>query len=61
MTLFDDQPTPQTDEAPDADAPLAERLRPRRLGELLGQGRVVGDDGFLARAIAEDRVPSLVF
>jgi len=46
---------------PAADAPLAERMRPRSLDELVGQEKVAGPAGFLRRAIAEDRVPSLVF
>jgi putative ATPase len=41
--------------------PLAERIRPRTLDEVVGQAAVVGPSGFLRRAIAEDRVPSLVF
>jgi putative ATPase len=63
MTLFDDQPAPPSASAPevDAGAPLAERMRPRTLAEVVGQAEVVGDDGFLARAIERDRVPSLVF
>ncbi|HVR29200.1 MAG TPA: replication-associated recombination protein A [Thermoanaerobaculia bacterium] len=44
-----------------AAAPLAERMRPRTLDEVVGQRSVVGPDAFLRRAIAEDRVPSLVF
>ena len=46
---------------PRADAPLAERMRPRSLDEIVGQARVAGPAGFLRRAIAADRVPSLVF
>jgi len=46
---------------PGADAPLADRMRPRSLDEVEGPEEVVGDNGFLSRAIAEDRVPSLVF
>jgi putative ATPase len=48
---------------PDAppDAPLADRMRPRSLDEVEGPPEVVGANGFLSRAIAEDRVPSLVF
>ena len=42
-------------------SPLAERMRPRTLDEVVGQREVVGADGFLARAIAADRVPSLIF
>ena len=44
-----------------ADAPLAERMRPRSLDEVVGQAKVAGPTGFLRRAIAADRVPSLVF
>ncbi|MEM6453673.1 MAG: replication-associated recombination protein A [Acidobacteriota bacterium] len=40
--------------------PLAERMRPRALDELVGQDAVVGPAGFLRRAIADDRVPSLI-
>ena len=63
MSLFDDQlsATPADDPAADAGTPLAERMRPRTLGEVVGQPEVAGADGFLARAIAADRVPSLLF
>ncbi len=40
--------------------PLASRMRPRDRDELVGQQSLLGPDGFLGRAIAEDRVPSLV-
>ncbi|HEX4964032.1 MAG TPA: AAA family ATPase, partial [Thermoanaerobaculia bacterium] len=64
-SLFDDQePTPsipRTQTSPSAPAPLAERLRPRKLDEVVGQEKVVGPGGFLRRAIAADRVPSLIF
>jgi len=43
-----------------ADSPLADRMRPRSLDEVEGPTEVVGGNGFLRRAIAEDRVPSLV-
>jgi putative ATPase len=42
------------------DAPLAERMRPASLSDVEGPASVVGPDGFLRRAIAEDRVPSLI-
>jgi putative ATPase len=65
MTLFDDQVPPAgaaaEDAAADAGTPLAERMRPRTLAEVVGQAAVVGPDGFLARAIERDRVPSLIF
>jgi putative ATPase len=44
-----------------ANAPLAERMRPATLDDVVGQEKVVGSEGFLRRAIAEDRVPSLIF
>ena len=43
------------------DAPLAERMRPRDLTEVVGSPDLVGPDSFLAKALAADRVPSLVF
>ena len=46
---------------PTTGTPLAERLRPRTLDQVLGQNRVVGQGAFLRRAIEQDRVPSLVF
>jgi putative ATPase len=42
-------------------APLAVRVRPRRLEELVGQQNVVGAGSALARAIEEDRVGSAIF
>lgn len=41
--------------------PLAERMRPRSLEDVVGQLPVVGARGFLRQAIAADRVPSLIF
>lgn len=62
-SLFDDQePDPRPEEASkSAASPLAERMRPRDLSEVVGQEKVVGEGGFLRRAIAADRVPSLIF
>lgn len=65
-SLFDDQEAPAPASA-GADAsskpgtPLAERLRPRDLDEVVGHASVVGEEGFLRRAIAADRLPSLIF
>jgi putative ATPase len=41
--------------------PLADRMRPRSFDEVFGQDELVGDDGLLRRAVADDRLPSLVF
>jgi putative ATPase len=42
-------------------APLAERLRPRALEELVGQEDVVGPGSALRTAITADRIPSMIF
>jgi putative ATPase len=59
--LFDDAEEPARPEAAASGAPLADRMRPRELSEVLGPPDLVGPGSFLAKAIAEDRVPSLVF
>lgn len=40
--------------------PLAERMRPRTLSEMAGQQRWVGPGGFLAKALAAERLPSMI-
>ncbi len=42
-------------------APLAERMRPRSLGEFVGQEHLTGEGHLLKKAIESDRVPSLIF
>ncbi len=42
-------------------APLAERMRPRKLDELLGQEHLTGEGKLLRTAIAQDKVPSMIF
>ena len=59
--LFDLRgPKPSPEARPAPDTPLADRMRPRSLDEVEGPEEVVGGNGFLRRAIAEDRVPSLI-
>ena len=41
--------------------PLAERLRPRTLDEVAGQGHVIGEGKVLRGMIANDKVPSMIF
>ena len=43
------------------DAPLASRMRPRSLDEVVGQEHIIGDDKLLSRAIRADRIGSLIF
>src|SRR4051812_3215953 len=40
--------------------PLADRMRPRSLDELVGQGHLVGEGKVLGRAIAEGFIPSMI-
>src|SRR3954471_20640095 len=44
-----------------APRPLADRLRPKSLSEVVGQDHIVGPDGTLTRMLKGGRVPSLVF
>jgi putative ATPase len=52
---------PKADEAGAGPArPLADRLRPARLDEVLGQEHLLGADAPLRRLAAAGRLPSLV-
>lgn len=42
-------------------APLASRMRPRTLDEVIGQDHILGDDKLLSRAIRADRLSSIIF
>src|SRR5437773_10561665 len=42
-------------------APLAARMRPRSLGEFVGQSHILGPGQLLRRAIEADRIQSLIF
>lgn len=41
--------------------PLAERIRPRSLDELLGQEHLVGKGSILRKAIEHGKIPSMIF
>ncbi|HUL58452.1 MAG TPA: replication-associated recombination protein A [Anaeromyxobacteraceae bacterium] len=56
MDLFD-----HASEKDDSGKPLAERMRPRRLEDFVGQEHVLGPGTALRRAIEADQVPSLIF
>jgi putative ATPase len=43
-----------------APRPLADRLRPKTLAEVVGQGQLVGPEGTLTRMLASGRLPSLI-
>ncbi len=44
----------------DAPTPLAERLRPRALADVVGQDHVLGPDGLVGRMVARGRLASLI-
>ena len=54
------EPEPARDERPRPDAPLADRVRPRTLDEVLGQDEVLGPGKPLRRAIEQDQLRSLI-
>ena len=41
--------------------PLADKLRPQRLEDVVGQDHLVGPEGTLTRMLASGRIPSLIF
>ena len=41
-------------------APLADRMRPAKLSQLIGQKHLVGKDNFLPEAIASNEIPSMI-
>jgi len=47
--------------SPASDAPLAERLRPSTLDEIVGLDELLGKGRFLRNAIENDRIPSMIF
>jgi putative ATPase len=59
--LFADQEiSPRAPEAPPANAPLADRLRPTSLDEVVGQAHLTGPDGAIGRMVAAGRLASMI-
>ncbi|AHM60221.1 ATPase AAA [Flammeovirgaceae bacterium 311] len=52
MNLFDQSPS---------QAPLAERMRPQRVDEVVGQGHLLSPDASLRKLIEAGQVPSMIF
>src|SRR4030081_3476897 len=59
-SLFD-KDFPPPDPSTRADAPLAERLRPKTLDEVVGLEELLAPKRFLRNAIESDRIPSMIF
>src|SRR4051812_12947097 len=59
--LFADQDIPtKPHEAPAADAPLADRLRPTSLDEVVGQEHLTGAEGAIGRMVAAGKLASMI-
>lgn len=57
MTLFD----LNKEKTMQKSAPLAQRMRPQTLDEILGQQHIIGQGKLLRRAIETDKLSSLIF
>jgi putative ATPase len=59
--LFTDEPLPSTSFGePAPDAPLADRLRPRALDEVVGQEHLTGPEGAIGRMVAAGKLSSMI-
>jgi len=58
MSLFPEEP--RGPPGAGADAPLADRMRPRRLDEVVGQEEVLGEGSSIRLAVEEKRIPSII-
>src|SRR5213080_2646641 len=59
--LFADQDVPtRQPETPPANSPLADRLRPKSLSEVVGQDHLTGLDGAIGRMVAAGRLASMI-
>src|ERR1700712_5772319 len=59
--LFPDQDVPgDRAQAPPANAPLADRLRPRALDQVVGQEHLTGPEGAIGRMVAAGKLASII-
>jgi putative ATPase len=60
--LFADDPPPRAAPSapPDENAPLADRLRPRSLEEVVGQEHLTGTEGAIGRMVAAGKLASMI-
>ena len=61
--LFADEELPAAhppDSSPPANAPLADRLRPKSLDEVVGQEHLTGPDGAIGRMVAAGKLSSMI-
>lgn len=56
----EDIPTSRPTDQPSGDRPLADRLRPKSIDEVIGQQHIIGPDGTLRRMLGSGRMGSLI-
>jgi putative ATPase len=56
----DDLPAASSPEEAREDAPLADRLRPRTLDDVVGQEHLTGPEGPIGRMVAAGRLSSMI-
>ncbi len=59
LTGLEPEPSPNAS-GPGPDAPLADRLRPRTLTQVVGQEHLTGPDGAIGRMVAAGRLSSMI-
>ncbi|MEO9601004.1 replication-associated recombination protein A [Parasphingorhabdus sp.] len=58
--LFDEETDQQREPENAPDGPLADRLRPRHLDDIVGQDHLVGKDGTIGRMVAAGKLASII-
>src|SRR5436190_20924933 len=58
--LFANEDADRRVETPAANAPLADRIRPRNLGEIVGQEHLTGPEGAIGRMVAAGKLSSMI-
>ncbi|HSG34975.1 MAG TPA: replication-associated recombination protein A [Sphingomonadaceae bacterium] len=58
--LFADEMPQSAPDAPREDAPLADRLRPAKLGDVVGQEHLTGPEGAIGRMVAAGKLSSMI-
>jgi len=58
--LFEALPPATSNSRPAADAPLADRLRPANLGEIIGQDHLTGPEGAIGRMVSAGKLSSMI-
>lgn len=60
-SLFPEEPVSAADMTNADNAPLADRLRPQNLSQIVGQDHLTGDEGAIGRMVAAGKLSSIIF